>query len=151
MSALCVWSIVEVRLDLYSRLTNPAGLLVRPFPDATVEVPGATLDAISSKLCSSLVLVRTIRRTLFASDARPWLNSSTPLLANLTTFELCAVCKGAIVEVSGRCILMQPLFRLTNAESVSVCALVAAHHPQQSDGLREDDDGHSRQAQSHHP
>jgi type IV secretory pathway protease TraF len=104
MNALIVWSVVGLRLDLYSRLTSPAGLLVRPFTDAIVEVPATTLDALSSKLCSSLVLVRTIRRTLFASDARPWLNSSTPLLANLTTFELCTVCKGTIVEVSGRCI-----------------------------------------------
>lgn len=149
MNALCVWSIVELRLDLYSRLTSPVSLLVRPFAGATVEVPGAILDAISSKLCSSLVLVRTIRRTLFASDARPWLNSSTPLLANLTTFELCAVCKGAIVEVSGCCIPMQPLFRLTKGDPGSVCVLGAAHHPQQSDDLREGDRGRSRQAQSH--
>jgi hypothetical protein len=53
--------------------------------------------------------------------------------------------------VSGCCILMQPLFRLTKGDPGSVPALVAAHHPQQSDDLREDDHGHSRQAQSHRP
>jgi hypothetical protein len=87
-----------MRLDLYVRSPPSAGILVRPFPRAIVEVPGPTIDSMSSQLCSSLVLVRTVHRTLAQTDARPWLNNSAPLLANLTTFELYTVCKGVVIQ-----------------------------------------------------
>jgi hypothetical protein len=45
-------------------------------------------------------MVRTVHRTLAQTDARPWLNNSAPLLANLTTVELYTVCKGVVTEAS---------------------------------------------------
>jgi hypothetical protein len=122
-----------MRLDLYVRSPPSAGILVRPFPRAIVEVPGPIIDSMSSQLCSSLVLVKTIHRTLAQTDARPWLNSSAPLLANLTTFDLYTVCKGVVIQAgpATHCTRSLTLRSLTLGSAVS--AVSAARHTQQPD------------------
>jgi hypothetical protein len=88
-----------MRIDLFVRRGSSKSIFLRPFPNVAFEVPGALIDAVAGQLCSSLLLVRTTHRTVMGPDARPWLNSLAPLLANLTTLELLTVCRDVLVQV----------------------------------------------------
>lgn len=97
-SPLCILS--DMRLDLFFILGSGRSIFVRPYPGLTLELPGPVIDSVASRLCDSLLLLRSVHRTLRGHDAQPWLNSSTPLLANLTTYHLLTICHGTIVQAS---------------------------------------------------
>lgn len=54
---------------------------------------------LDSTLCSSLLLVKTVHRIAHNGRSYPWLNSSDPLLGNLTSVHLCSVCRNIVREV----------------------------------------------------
>lgn len=71
-----------------------------PHSTASFDLPAAVMATLPSKLCGSLLLIKTVHRALVGSDARPWFNSTRPLMANLTTLQLCTICNGVTREVS---------------------------------------------------
>jgi hypothetical protein len=90
-----------LRLGLYFRTGSAIRVSLEPHSAASFEIPMAVVDGVASQLCSSLFLIRTVHRTLAEGTGRPWINSSTPVLANLTTIQLCTVCNNQVKEVRG--------------------------------------------------
>lgn len=78
---------------------RPAQISLSPHSAASFQIPAPVMATLPSKVCNSILLVKTAHRTLVNSHAKPWLNSSTPLLANLTTLQICTICNGATREV----------------------------------------------------
>jgi hypothetical protein len=72
---------------------------LRPYSDASFDLPVAMTTQLDSTLCSSLLLVKTVHRIAHNGRSYPWLNSSDPLLGNLTSVHLCSVCRNIVREV----------------------------------------------------
>jgi hypothetical protein len=92
--------VTGMRMDIFVRTPVISRLSLRAFPSLDLELSKGLMDTVAPSLCSSLLLIRTIQRTKMGPNARPWFNSSTPLIANFTTYELCTICKKSVVQAS---------------------------------------------------
>jgi hypothetical protein len=92
-----------LRLGLYFRTGGEVRVSLEPDSAESFKIPMAIIEGVAPQLCSSLFLIRTEHRTLAEGTGRPWINSSTPVLANLTTIQLCTVCNNKVKEVRTIC------------------------------------------------
>jgi hypothetical protein len=85
---------------MLARLLTSAPLLINlaPHSSASFLLPPSVLAAISSRLCNNIVVIQAMHLNI-QDDAHPYLNSSTPLLANLTILQIGTVCGNSFVMV----------------------------------------------------
>jgi hypothetical protein len=78
---------------------RPYSISLRPYSSASVIVPSLVVASLSPRLCNSILVAKIFHWATTRGDARPFLNSSTVLLANLTIVELGTVCNKKFVSV----------------------------------------------------
>jgi hypothetical protein len=72
-----------------------------PYSRASFRLPPAVVAVLKRQLCGSMLVVRALHYTVTGPDARPRLNSTTPVLANLTSLEIGTICNNKMRTVSG--------------------------------------------------
>jgi hypothetical protein len=107
-----MWEKVRLTLLAYSSLTvlrvipawvvptQPVIISLLPYSAASFTLPVSLVASLYGQLCGSMLMIKAIHWPLPAGTARPWLNSSTPLLSNLTSLEIGTVCNRTFRTVS---------------------------------------------------
>lgn len=91
---------------------RPFLVSLEPNAKTTFLLPAALLASLHPRLCGAL-LVAKVTQISTGADARPFLNSTTPLSSNLTVLEFGTVCGNQISMVRPRPKMPWHLRRLT--------------------------------------
>jgi hypothetical protein len=83
-----------------SRTNQPYTVSLAPHSKAVFRVPPSVMTSLSGQLCSGMLAVKALHWVVTGRDARPRFDSSTPLLANLTTLEFGTICNNQLRMVS---------------------------------------------------
>jgi hypothetical protein len=83
----------------FLRPSQPYTISLAPHSRAFLRLPAALFSLLSRRLCNSMLLIRAAHWALSGMDARPRLNSTTPLLSNMTTLEVGTICNKTSVMV----------------------------------------------------
>lgn len=75
--------------------TSETSISLSPVSEANFVLPSEAMIMVESKLCNSLLLVKTVHWAV-SQSAWPRLNSTLPLLANLTSVELYTICNDTL-------------------------------------------------------
>lgn len=96
---VCACAVLRVFL-LQPRSSQPYIVSLSPHSAAWFRLPPLAVAHLSSRLCSNMLVLQAMHWTVSGNDARPRLNSSTPLFANLTQLEVGTICANKLVQVS---------------------------------------------------
>lgn len=90
-----------LRVFMPQTKSNHAYLVsLEPFSRASFRLPPAVVAALKRQLCGSMLVVKALHYIVIGSDARPRLNSTTPVFANLTSLEIGTICNRKMRMVS---------------------------------------------------
>lgn len=85
----------------YLSSAAPVAIDLPPISRAVLRLPASAMARVYRRLCDGVLVVQATRLSVRpGSGAGPYLNSSTPLLANLTSVQLGTVCNGTLTKVS---------------------------------------------------
>lgn len=80
---------------------QPYLVSLEPYSRASFQLPLSAMAVLKRQLCGSMLVVRALHYLVTGPDARPRLNSTTPVLANLTSLEIGTICNNKMKTVSG--------------------------------------------------
>jgi hypothetical protein len=85
--------------------SKPYIVSLEPYSRASFRLPPSVVAALKRQLCGSMLVIKALHYLVTGPDARPRLNSTTPLLANLTTLEIGTICNNKMRMVRLRAVL----------------------------------------------
>jgi hypothetical protein len=83
-----------------TKSNQPYTVSLEPYSRASFRLPPSVVNALKRQLCGSMLVIKALHYLVTGPDARPRLNSTTPLLANLTTLEIGTICNSKMRTVS---------------------------------------------------
>jgi hypothetical protein len=111
------------------RGANQLVITLLPVSSAVFSLPSPAMGLLRSRVCDSVVYVKTLHWRIKDRDGRPRLTSNLPLLSNLTTLELLAKCNGVVRQVSRHPVhpnVLLLLIKCQGAESEQSCVRAVA-------------------------
>jgi hypothetical protein len=79
---------------------KPYIVSLEPYSRASFRLPPSVVAALKRQLCGSMLVIKALHYLVTGPDARPRLNSTIPLLANLTALEIGTICNNKMRMVS---------------------------------------------------